>query len=209
VTSLVSNRCRLPGLPRVAALAYRFRLPGLSGARRLASGRRALQVHRVRCALLRHRRNDLRPHTHAPDPVVHRLLAVRHRQGRDRCAESEAVARCRFLSDRVGHASPAEGRARSSRARAPGRHRGGRRDRHRRSRSWSGSRQRQGRQGLDGHRGGDQGTLRLRPMQARAAGRRLGCIAARLRLRSRRARRHGHHGRLERQPWAGPMRLHP
>jgi hypothetical protein len=37
------------------------RLSGLPGAQGLAIGRRAIQVRRVRCAGLRHRRNDLRP----------------------------------------------------------------------------------------------------------------------------------------------------
>lgn len=55
--------------------------------------------------LLRHRRNDLRPHAHAADPVVHRLLAVRHRQGRDCRAESAAYAGRWFLPDRMGQAS--------------------------------------------------------------------------------------------------------
>ncbi|MFN9030861.1 MAG: response regulator transcription factor [Betaproteobacteria bacterium] len=97
--------------------------------------------------LLRHRRNDLRPHAHAADPVVHRLLAVRHRQGRDCRAESEAYAGRWFLPDRMGQASV-----------------------------W--------------------------------AMRRFGCITARFRLRSCRARRHGRLGRLERLPWAGPIRPH-
>jgi len=47
------------------------------------------------------------------------------------------------------------------------------------------------------------GRCRLAPLPDASA-----ASLARLRLRSRRARRHGHHGRLERLPWAGPVRLH-
>lgn len=45
-----------------------------------------------------------------------------------------------------------------------------RRGLHRRSRSWCRPRQRQGRQGLDGHRGGDQGAQRTWAVPDRAAG---------------------------------------
>ena len=47
----------------------------------------------MRCALPRDRRNALRPHAHAADPVAHRLLAVRHRQGRQAPRSSRTAGR--------------------------------------------------------------------------------------------------------------------
>ncbi|MFN9030923.1 MAG: transposase, partial [Betaproteobacteria bacterium] len=66
---------------------------------RMGDGRFKCAACGARSSVTGHRRNDLRPHAHPADLVVHRLLAVRHRQGRDRCAESEAHPRRRFLPD--------------------------------------------------------------------------------------------------------------
>ena len=51
--------------------------------------------------------HDLRPDADAADGVVHRVLAVRHAEGRDLGAEPAAVAGDRLLPDRVGDAAPA------------------------------------------------------------------------------------------------------
>src|SRR3954470_10342027 len=50
--------------------------------------------------------HDLRPHADAADRLVHRLLAVRRRQGRHLGAEPAALSRDRLLPDRVGDAAP-------------------------------------------------------------------------------------------------------
>ena len=78
-TSLVSNRCGLPGLPRMAAVARRLRLSELRPRRRLALGRWPLHVSGVFDTQFGDGRYDLRSDADTLDDMVHRLLAVRHR----------------------------------------------------------------------------------------------------------------------------------
>src|SRR5512144_23658 len=106
VPSVVRYGCRLPGLPGVAALARRLRLPALRALRRLGDRRRPVQVRRLREADLGHRRHPVRPATHAADGLVHRLLDVRRAEGRRLRAEPAAHAGDRLLRDRLGHAAP-------------------------------------------------------------------------------------------------------
>ena len=79
VSSLVSNRCGLPGLPRMAAVARRLRLSELRPRRRLALGRWPLHVSGVFDTQFGDGRYDLRSDADTLDDMVHRLLAVRHR----------------------------------------------------------------------------------------------------------------------------------
>ena len=86
---------------------------GISRGWRLGDGR-------IMCAALRapdvgDGGDDLRPDADAADGVVHRVLAVRHGQGRDLGAEPAAVPGDRLLPDGVGDAGPA-----AVGARAPG-----------------------------------------------------------------------------------------
>ena len=79
-TSLVSNRCGLPGLPRMAAVARRLRLSELRPRRRLALGRWPLHVSGVfRHAVSVTAGTIFDRDADTLDDMVHRLLAVRHR----------------------------------------------------------------------------------------------------------------------------------
>src|SRR4051812_34383162 len=61
----------------------------------------------LRPAHLGDRGHDLRPHPDAADRVVHRVLAVRRRQGRNLGADPAAIPGDRLLPDRLGDAAPA------------------------------------------------------------------------------------------------------
>ncbi len=90
ISSLVRQRRGLPGLFGVAALARRLRLSEVRTRRRLAPERRASQMFGVWCAQFGDGGYDLRPDSDALDGMVHRVLAVRHRQGWDLGVELEA-----------------------------------------------------------------------------------------------------------------------
>ena len=89
----------------MAAVAQRLRLPELLPRRRLASGRWPVHVFRVWGAHFGDSGDDIRPDPYAADGLVHRLLAVCHRQGRDLGPELEAHPGDRFVPDRVGDAA--------------------------------------------------------------------------------------------------------
>src|ERR1035437_7238149 len=88
----------------MVAVAGWLRLPGLR-PRGVAVGGWAVHVFRVRRPNLRYGWDDFRWHPYAADRVVYRLLAFRHRKGRDLGAELETVAGSRLLPDGLGHAS--------------------------------------------------------------------------------------------------------
>src|SRR6266536_1390732 len=128
VPGLVPHRRGLPGLPGVAALAGRFQLPALRGRHGLAAWRWPLRMRRVQLADLGDGGHDIRPDADAADRMVHRVLAVRHAEGRHLGAEPAAVPGDRLVPDRVGDAGPA---AVGAGAPGPGpavRHGGGGRD---------------------------------------------------------------------------------
>jgi transposase-like zinc ribbon protein len=79
--------------------------------------------------------HGLRPDPDAADGVVHRVLAVRHPEGRHLGAEPAAVAGDRLLSDRVGDAPPAVVGAGPAGPGPAGRDGAGGRDIHRRGRA--------------------------------------------------------------------------
>ena len=106
--SWFAHRRGLPGLPGVAALAGRVRLPELRACRRLGgrlmAGTSAPAV-RQRTSVTAGTIFDRTPD--AADGVVHGLLAVRHAEGRHLGAEPAAGAGDRLLPDGVGDAAPA------------------------------------------------------------------------------------------------------
>src|SRR5271169_433491 len=77
VPVLVRDRCRLPGLPGLAAVAWRLRLPEVR-AWRLGRGRWPVQVRGLRQADFGDGGHAVRPQADAADGVVHRLLDVRY-----------------------------------------------------------------------------------------------------------------------------------
>src|SRR5713101_7119003 len=77
VPSLVPNRCGLPRLPRVGALARGVRVPGMQLQRGLVAQRWPDHVRRLQPPDLGDGGHDLRQDTDADHGLVHRLLAVR------------------------------------------------------------------------------------------------------------------------------------
>ena len=86
-------------------MAQGLRLPELLARGRLASGRWPVHVFRVWGSHFGDGGDDLRPNPYASDRLVHRLLAVCHRQGRDLGLELEAHPGDRLVPDRVGDAA--------------------------------------------------------------------------------------------------------
>ena len=91
----------------MAALARRFHLLALQVRHGLAAGRWPAGMRRVQFADLGDGGHDLRPDADAADGMVHRVLAVRHAEGRYLGAEPAAVPGDRLVPDRVGDAGPA------------------------------------------------------------------------------------------------------
>ena len=87
-------------------MARRLRLSELRTRGRLAPGRWPVRVLGVQDAQFGDRRYNFRPDPHAADGVVHRLLVVRHRQGRDLGVELEAGVGDRLVPNRLGDAAP-------------------------------------------------------------------------------------------------------
>ena len=209
VPGLVPHRRGLPGLPGVAALAGRFHLPALRARRGLAAWRWPRGVRQVQFADLGDGGHDLRPDADAADRVVHRVLAVRHAEGRHLGAEPAAVAGDRLVPDRVGDAGPAAVGAGAPGPGPAGRDGGGGRDLHRRRRAGAARRPGPGQEGAHRHRGGGQGAEGDRPVPDGAAGGRVLGLAAPVRHRPRPAGRDGDHRRLDGLSRAGRARLCP
>src|SRR5713226_3744516 len=109
----------------MAAMARRLRLLRLRRPSRLAPGRWQVHVFRVWRPYLGDSGHDLRPDANTIDGMVHRLLAIRHRQGRDLGPEPEADAGDRLLPDHVGNAASAAVGAGAPGSRTPSRCGGG------------------------------------------------------------------------------------
>src|SRR3954469_22865551 len=117
-------------------------------------GGRPVRVLRVQAAYVGDCGDDLRPHADAADRLVHRLLAVRRRQGRHLGAEPAAIAGDRLVSDRVGDAAPAALGAGAPWPGAADRGGRGRRDLHRWRGTGTARRPRQGQEAAGRHRRG-------------------------------------------------------
>ena len=154
VPGVVPHRCGLPGLPGVAALAGRVRLPVLRSCRRLAAGRRPVSSALAVTARTSVTAGTIFDRTRTPLTVWFTacwLFATA--KGRHLGAEPAAVAGDRLLPDRVGDAAPA---AVGAGAAGPGpavRDGGGGRDVHRRGGAGAARRAGPGQEGADRHRG--------------------------------------------------------
>ena len=161
-----------------------------AGMRGLAAGRWPVSSAAAAAADVGDGGHDLRPDADAADGVVHRVLAVRHAEGRDLGAEPAAGAGDRLLPDRVGDAAPAAVGAGAAGPGPAGRAvevdetfiggdepglRGGRA---------------KGKKVARRHRGGGQRAEGHRPVPDGGAGRRIRRLAAPVRGRQRRAGQH-------------------
>ena len=170
VPVLVRDRCRLPGLPGLAAVAPRLRLPGVRPCWWMGGGRWPVQVRGLRQADVGDGGHLVRPPADAADGVVHRLLDVRHGQGRDLGAEPAAGAGDRLLPDGVGDAGPAALGAGAPGPGPAGRHGGGGRDLPGRGGAGSARRPGPGQEGPHRHRGRGHRAEGDRPVPHGAAG---------------------------------------
>lgn len=207
----IRYRRGLLGLSGLAALAGRLRVPALRERRRLDGRRWWVPVRVVPCADSGHGGHDVRSSSDAADGVVRGLLDdVRVAEGRLVHVEFAACAGGRFVSDRVGDAaSAAIGAGASGRARLTGTVEV--------DETYIG--------GEEPATGCAAGAPRARkPLWAPrlsstnhggVAGRgwcrcrRVGQVPTCRRHRPRRARRPGHHRRVDRLPRHRQARLHP
>ena len=127
-------------------------LPGVRACRGLGGGRWPVQVRRLWQADVGDGGHPVRPAADAADGVVHRMLDVRHGQGRDLGAEPAAGAGDWLVCDGVGDAAPAAVGAGAPGPGPAGRASGGGRDL-----SGRGGAGAAWRPGPDRHRGGGQG----------------------------------------------------
>jgi len=199
----------VPGLPGVAALAGRVRMPVLWERRWLACRGRQLQVRRMQGPDRGNGGHAVRSSPDAADSVVSGVLGVRHGQGRHLGARAEANTADRLVPDGVGDAAPVALGADPSRLGAAVGAGGGRRDLHRRRGGRTGRWAGQGQEGIGRRSGRSEVAHGLRALPDARHPRRLRQHPAPVHHRQHRSGVHSDHRRMERLPGYQQGRLHP